>query len=56
MILHWSIFTVTRPMELVDTMKHNAPDKYPWEYPERPDLDGPDPPEDKEDLDALDDE
>jgi hypothetical protein len=55
-ILLLSIFTGARPAELVDAMKHNAPDKYPWEHPERPDLDGPDPPEDKEDLDALDDE
>jgi len=34
-------------------MKHNPPDKY---QPGRPDLDGPNPPEDNEDLDALDDE
>jgi hypothetical protein len=53
-ILLLSIFTGARPAELVNTIKHNAPDKYPWEYPERPDLNGPDPPEDKEDLDALD--
>lgn len=55
-ILLLSIFTGARPAELVDAMKHNAPDKYPWEQPERPDLDGPDRLEDKEDLDALDDE
>jgi hypothetical protein len=37
-------------------MKHIAPDKYPWEHPERPDLVGPDTPKDKEDLDVLDNE
>ncbi|KAH8803314.1 hypothetical protein F5884DRAFT_903878 [Xylogone sp. PMI_703] len=51
-----SIFTGARPAELVDGMKHNAPVKYPWDHSERPDVDGPDPPEDKEALDALYDE
>lgn len=55
-ILLLSIFTGARPAELVDAMKHNALDKYPWEHPERPDLESPDSPKDKEDLDALDDE
>jgi hypothetical protein len=56
MILLLSIFTGARPAELVNAMKHNAPNKYPWEQPKRPNLDSADLPEDKEDLDSLDDE
>jgi hypothetical protein len=31
------------PVELVDMMEHNATNKYPWEHPERSDLDSLDP-------------
>jgi hypothetical protein len=51
-ILLLSIFTGARPVELVDTIKHNAPHKYPWEYPETPSLDEE---ESTKDLDDLDD-
>ena len=37
-ILLLSIFTGARPAELVDAMKQNAPDKYPWEHLDDPDL------------------
>ena len=51
-ILLLSIFSGARPAELVDAMKRNAPNKYPWEHPEDPDLER----QPAENLDDLDDE
>jgi hypothetical protein len=50
-ILFLSIFTGARPAELMDTIKHNAPHKYPWEHPETLSLDEEEPTADLNDLD-----
>jgi hypothetical protein len=50
-ILLLSIFIGARLAELVDAIKHNAPHKYPWEYPETLNLDVEEPTADLDDLD-----
>jgi hypothetical protein len=51
MILLLFIFTGAWLAELVDEIKHNAPYKYLWEYPNTPNLDEEEPTIDLDDLD-----